>query len=418
MATVQLNLGAHKSKKTGLVPIYLLVTQSRIKTYIPIPGLKIAPENWSDRFLIKKTEKNIINHSTTNQYLLSLKTKALQTINSLAETGEIVNMSSRQLADRISIELFNSIKKNTQINTVQGFALSIADNLEIENAHGTAKCYRDVCSFLDRRAKMSIQFYELTYSMLLKIEESHIRDGKTINSLSFYMRTLRSVINKAAKQGLIKKELSPFNQYKIRSQKTNKRAITVSDIIKLKDAAIHSKSVNAAHSYNYFMFSFYTAGMNFTDMALLKLSNIIDNRIVYVRKKTKTNFSIKLSEPAMEIIEQYTSGKTKNDYIFPIIQQQNNITEKQKRLVIENARHVYNNWLKKIAVKVGIETNMSSYVSRHSWASNARKSGIPIEVISQGLGHGDTKTTEIYLECFPDEIIDNAIDKVSQIVNK
>jgi integrase len=168
------------------------------------------------------------------------------------------------------------------------------------------------------------------------------------------------------------------------------------------------------HARNYFLFSFYTMGMNWADMAHLKMRNIINGRIVYIRIKTKRktakSFSIKINSRIQEILAFYIQSKKENDYIFPII-----FRIKDPYLIredIKNRLRRYNENLERIRELCGIEQKLTSYVSRHSWATIAKKSGIDIGIISDALGHQDTIVTRTYLMEFENKYIDTANQKV------
>jgi len=154
-----------------------------------------------------------------------------------------------------------------------------------------------------------------------------------------------------------------------------------------------------------FMFCFYTIGMPWSDMANLKLKSIIGKRIRYKRNKTKKEFSIEVNDKIKPILEHYSINKKKNDYIFPIILRES-IEEQRKD--IKNKLKTYNKYIRLIASDLEIEGNITSYVARHSWASIGKFLNVPVQVISEGLGHDSIQTTQIYLESFEANVIDDA----------
>ena len=144
--------------------------------------------------------------------------------------------------------------------------------------------------------------------------------------------------------------------------------------------------------------------MNFADMAYLKLENINDGRIDYTRQKTRKKYSIKINASIQEILKQYIYKKDFDEFIFPIIlRTENKILEFKD---ISERRRRYNHYLKDIAKLIEIETNLTSYVARHSWATIAKHKGVPIAAISVGMGHEDVKTTEVYLDSFDRDVLD------------
>ena len=164
------------------------------------------------------------------------------------------------------------------------------------------------------------------------------------------------------------------------------------------------------------MFSFYNRGMNFKDMALLKVSNINEGRITYRRAKTGQLFDIEITNQVKDILDIYTAEKSEDKFIFPIIKRD---TLKLQHADIVSQRRYYDELLVRIAKDAKLESkvHLSSYVARHSWASAAQKSGAKIGHISQGLGHSDMKTTEIYLAGFDKSVIDASAQAVADLLN-
>ncbi|MEZ4848172.1 MAG: site-specific integrase [Bacteroidia bacterium] len=145
------------------------------------------------------------------------------------------------------------------------------------------------------------------------------------------------------------------------------------------------------------------------DLAFLKLDNIKDGRIQYRRRKTAKLYDIRISEQLKNILSFYTKGKEDEDFIFPII----------KRQELENqykdakwARKRYNLGLQELAEKVGITEKLTSYVARHSFATQALLNEIPIKAISEMLGHSSLSTTEVYLKSLPSNVLDEYSDRL------
>ena len=153
-------------------------------------------------------------------------------------------------------------------------------------------------------------------------------------------------------------------------------------------------------------------GVSFIDMAFLKLENIIDNRIKFIRRKTSKPYDIKITPQLKEILGCYTNNRDKTDFIFPIIKR--DTYELQYKDVLW-ARKVYNQGLKQIAKKCNIEQRLTSYVSRHSFATQAMFQNVPLQAISAMLGHNRLTTTQIYLKSLPDTVLDDFNEKLVKI---
>ncbi len=153
-------------------------------------------------------------------------------------------------------------------------------------------------------------------------------------------------------------------------------------------------------------------GMNFADMAHLRIENISEGRIEYKRQKTKKQYSIKITPQMDKILQYYIPQKESEKYIFPIISVEG--SPKQEYQEFFEKRRTFNKQLKEIAKLCGIEANLTSYVARHSWATIAKWKEVPIAAISEGLGHGDVKTTEVYLDSFDKEVLDEYNQRITE----
>jgi site-specific recombinase XerD len=153
-------------------------------------------------------------------------------------------------------------------------------------------------------------------------------------------------------------------------------------------------------------------GISFIDLAFLKSSNIIDNRLLFQRKKTSKPYNIKITSQLQEIISYYLKDKSPNDFIFPIISRET--FEFQYKDVVW-ARKRYNKGLKEIAKLCGIEQRLTSYVSRHSFVTHAMFQNVPLQAISAMLGHNKLTTTQIYLKSLPSETLDDYNKKLVEL---
>jgi integrase len=226
------------------------------------------------------------------------------------------------------------------------------------------------------------------------------------------MRTLRAIVNLAIKEEHCNQSDYAFNTYKISKLNTDtqKRAINKEEMLKIInfDTEINSSEW---HSKNYFIFSFYNIGMNFRDLAQLKWSNILYNRIMYKRSKTGKNFDIKIQPRTQVILDLYSKGnENSDDYIFPILNPEIHKTPQSKVDRIKKINKRVNKDLKEIAKSVGIKAthSITHYVARHSWASIQKQNGVGTSIISESMGHDSEKTTSIYLQSFVNDVLDEA----------
>jgi site-specific recombinase XerD len=223
--------------------------------------------------------------------------------------------------------------------------------------------------------------------------------GLVLNTISFHFRVIRTVYNKAVEAGHCHDQ-KPFKYAYTSIAKTVKRAIPFDVIKAIKQ--YRAENAPVAYAQDMFMFSFYTRGMSFVDMAYLKSSNIKDGILTYQRRKTGQTLRMKWEPCMQQIVDRY--HKKGQPYLLPIIHSQNGKERNQYR----HKQNLVNQNLKLIASSVNCEHHLTLYVARHSWATIAEQHGLPVNLISLGLGHNSEKTTQIYLKSLRQSQIDEA----------
>jgi len=312
-----------------------------------------------------------------------------------------------------------SYRNKPSTSDFKAFCKHHINTLNQQGKNGNASVYQSCLdSVLEFKGKRDILLTDIDYKFVTKYQqylEAKVNVFKkgtkeeytkklTPNGVSFYLRTLRAILNRAIKEGLIEESAYPFKNISIKSQKTRKRAVN-KDVIKMVEDLEVGKELQLYKDL--FMFSFYNRGMNFVDMAYLKVSNIVNGRIEYTRQKTGQQFSIKITDKAQAIIKRYNNLKDKDSYIFPIIYRKG-----KEYLDYRNAMRLMNKKLKKISELLKLDVPLTTYVSRHSWATIAKRSGIATAVISEGLGHESEETTQVYLDSFANDVLDDANEQI------
>lgn len=270
---------------------------------------------------------------------------------------------------------------------------------------GTAQNYycarQSFCNFLQGQ---DLLFQELTENVICEYDQWLKRKGLTRNTISFYMRTLRAVCNKAAEKYFF--SLPPlFERVYTGVDKTRKRATNENVIVRLLQLDLRC-SPSLGYARDLFLFSFYTRGMAFVDIAYLKKSDIKYGVITYIRRKTGKMMFVRLEHCMQEIIDRHSIGAAHSGYLFPLI---SSVDEGKAYEQYKNALCTYNKQLKKISGLLGLPLSyLSSYVARHTWATVARNKNVPLSIISAGMGHGSETTTQIYLASLETSIIDDA----------
>lgn len=254
--------------------------------------------------------------------------------------------------------------------------------------------------FLEGR---NLPFKEMTPGVVGRYEQWLAKSGVCRNTSSFYMRILRSVYNQAVEKRLTPQRY-PFKHVYTGVCETAKRALPLSTIKKMKSLDLGGNP-HLAFARDMFLFSFYTRGMSFVDMAFLQQENIRDGRLRYTRRKTGRTLSIRW-EPCMQsIVDRYQSQCS--GYLLPILQG-GCADDRSLHRQYKTRIYAVNSALKTISGMLGLQHAITTYSARHSWASIAYCKEIPLSVISEGMGHNSEKMTRIYLSSLDNAAIDRA----------
>jgi site-specific recombinase XerD len=280
----------------------------------------------------------------------------------------------------------------------------IAQMIEV-NKTGNALVYQTaVNQFMLSVSNEQLMFTDIDYVLLEKFSHHLVKRGLKVNSISNYIRTIRAIYNKAIKMKMVDRSLYPFYDFGIKSEKTAKRAISKDDIIKMKQLNLDSNSA-AEKSLKYFLLSFYLRGISFTDLVYLKQSNIIDGRVVYERRKTHKSYSIKLFLEAQVLFEQINVDGSK--YLLPILPNDALEDSISTKKIIRQFIKTTNKYLKRLSEIAELGSPVTTYTSRHSLGTIAKRLGYSNELIAESLGHQyGNKITNIYLDAFDTDVLD------------
>lgn len=297
--------------------------------------------------------------------------------------------------------------KRIKNRTIKAYFENKVTELDEVGKVGTAMVYRAAYTSISKFDK-NISFDKIIPKYLKQYETWFIEQGKSYTSVGIYMRNLRHIVNLAIKDKAMVGY--PFgegkNKYQIPISNNIKKALTLKDIAKLFQ--YESDSEQEQISLKYWLFSYLCNGMNFADLLNLKYSNITDETLTFIRQKTKdiskhkTQIEVILLLEAKLIIKELgNENQSPENYIFPILS--NKLTPlERKKLVAQHIKNT-NKYMKRIAAKIGIDTNITTYYARHSYSTIIRDSGASTEFIAEQLGHQSTKVTQSYLDGFKQE---------------
>lgn len=292
-------------------------------------------------------------------------------------------------------------------NYMESVIIKLRKNGKVRTSETYTATLRSFKNFLKSRTSDSeilptddIMLDCVTSEIMEAYEAWQRQRGLSANSISFYTRILRAVYNRAVEEGITDNR-SPFRHVYTGVDKTVKRALPLSVIkrIRLLDLSMSS---SLDYARDMFMMSFMLRGMSFIDMAYLKKKDLSDGYLTYRRRKTGQKLTIEWTAEMQAILDKYPANPS--DYLLPIIRG-NSLNE---RHTYRNVGYNINRNLKTIARRVGVTIPLTLYVARHSWASAAQSKGIPVSIISEGMGHGSESTTRIYLAGLDTTRVDRA----------
>ena len=298
-------------------------------------------------------------------------------------------------------DVIEEFKRYAHEYSLFNYMESVIAKLKQNGKIRTAETYKATLnSFKKFRNDEDMMLDSLNSEIMEAYEAWHHNRGVTPNTISFYIRILRAVYNRAVENDIIENR-NPFKHVYTGVDKTIKRALPLAVIKKIK--ALDLSSTPASDfARDMFMMSFYLRGMSFIDMAFLRKTDLKNGYITYRRHKTGQKLTIEWTKEMQMILDRYPENIS--DYVLPIIR----YVDTNERCAYRNVGYNINHNLKKIASMIGITIPLTLYVARHSWASAAKAKGIPISVISEGMGHDSETTTQIYLASLDTSVVDKA----------
>jgi len=400
ITSVRLMLNKSRRLNNGSYPLVFQVIHERRKKLM-YTGFRIKEESFDE-----------------------LEEKIIDGVDSTFTTADVARMNRelRKIKNRIRAQI-RHLERSTESFTVedvlaqyihknvrQQFYLLRYIDTQIDRKktlkkEGTAAAYRSTRLSLAKFLNGSdIRMSAIDLRFIRQYEDFLYNSGVTGNTVSYYLRNLRTLYNQAVTDGYHPHGEYPFAKAQTRPAKTVKRALTRKDLQALANLGLEEMP-ELKFARDLYLFSFYAQGMAFVDIVLLKKSDIYNGVLTYSRHKSKQLIRIAVTPQMQELMDKY---ETEGEYVFPIISEKSLSEYKQYRLSLGRI----NRYLKKIAVMIDIAVPLTTYTARHTWATLARDYGAPVSVISAGLGHTSEEMTRIYLK----EFDVSQLDKVNSIV--
>ena len=355
---------------------------------------KVFPVEWDEsRSMVTTTQK-----SERKSFILSIRERIRWDIERLTKIDRKLDANGLiYTADDVIDEFNRYAHEYSLFNFMESIIAKLKHNGKIH----TSETYKSTLnSFKKFRNDEDIMLDCLTSEIMEAYEAWHKNRGVAPNSISFYTRILRAVYNRAVEDDIIENR-NPFRHVYTGVDKTVKRALPLAVIKKIKALDL---SLTPALDYarDMFLMSFYLRGMSFIDMAFLKKTDLKNGYVTYRRRKTGQQLIIEWTKEMQMILDKYPENKS--DYLLPVIRNPG----LNERCTYRNTGYNINHSLKRIAGMVGVTIPLTLYVARHSWASAAKAKGIPLSVISEGMGHDSEATTQIYLASLDTSVVDKA----------
>ena len=371
-------------------PLFMQVIAGRRAKRIPLDW-RLREEEWDERL-----ESVYIPPGTSRErgeFLLSV-VEGLEKARSVGK--DVISHLEKRMRFTVEDVVEDYLRRSGQTSWGD-YADRQADALLREGRPATARHYRSLGrslgSFLQGR---DMPIRDVNKTLVREYEAFLVAKGLAPNTVSFYLRTMRAIWNKAVQDGVAERQPSPFQNVNTRVEKTGKRAVDTAVIGELEGLR-PSLSPRLGQALDLFLFCYYARGMAFVDLAYLTVDNIQGDTLVYKRKKTGQEMRVKLLPAMSQLIGRYR--RSGGPYLFPVLRTRDaGYCEYESALRLQNLR------LKEIGRKVG--ARLSTYVPRHSWASAAKKRGVSEALISEGMGHTSVKTTRIYIKSFDDPWLD------------
>lgn len=396
MITVDVVCYKSKPLKNNELPLKIRICKDRKVRYINL-GVSTKLEDWD--FVKNQSKPSCNNKEYLDKLIYSKISEVRDKIVQL--TSENKEFSATTLVEKVN----NPIRLVTVGELFKRHILSLEEQKRVGYKLSVQCTYNSLLKF---NKHLDIHFSELTIQWLKRYETWLRRQNLAENTIGIRFRTLRMIYNVAIEEEVVKPEYYPFNKFKVSKlhQDTAKRAISKEEIQRVIDYPITDKDFYTSLVIDLFTFSYFMGGINYVDMAHLTSENIVDLRLVYRRRKTSKLINLPLQEKAITVLKRYKSNNKL--YLFPILSSYHK-TEQQKLNRLHKVITKVNKALKKLGEELHISIKLTTYVARHSYATVLKRAGVSTSIICESLGHSSEKVTQIYLDSFENEAINNAL---------
>jgi integrase/recombinase XerD len=388
-----------KPNKEGLLPLVVRITKDR-KTSFVYTGKYIAEKHWDK--VNKKVKKSHPNSTRLNNYLIKKLSEVSDKVIELQNAKK--DFSSKEIKRNIikplGEETFNTLSNR--------FLKELEDNKKFTRLNSDKPRINHLINFANSD---NLYFNEINEDFLKKfINHLRIKRKNSERSITNNLIVIRTLFNRAIKEGIVEQKLYPFgkNKIKIKFPESEKIGLSEEEVKRIEN--LNNLTEQEEHARNIWLFSFYFAGMRTADVLQIKNTDIYDNRLHYRMNKNSKLLSLKLPDKVIPIISKYNKD-SENEFIFPELK---NIDSENVKLVLtksKTANKKFNKHLKEIGKKAEITKILTMHIARHTFG-NLSGNKIPIQMLQKLYRHSSITTTINYQANFMHKDTDEALDKV------
>jgi integrase/recombinase XerD len=421
-ATAKMYLYDKRLKRNGKYPVKIRVIFQRKTVFFPT-GVDLTKEE----FLKVHLNKSLRKQFEEIVYFLKKTEEIIEKLGTDFSWSEFeISYFNRQSVDK-SLPNTESLNIIEQIKKYEGILIE-EGRLSSAESYGTTANHLQ--NFAGKKNK-SLLFSSVTPEFLLALEKYLLNTSKirSYASVGIYMRNIRCVFNRALSKKLINPEIYPFgkNKYTPPATRKAKRALSIGDIENIYNYKSKEPGSPIDWAKDMWLFAYFSNGMNIKDIAYLKYENIQKDKMSFkfIREKTKSStkdnlqtIEVAITEDTQQIMNKWGNKPINpSTYIFNIFDP-NRMSEKEKRDAVKSASKRIGKYMKKIAVELNLEKTPTYIYARHSFSTILKRAGVPIEMISEQLGHTSIKTTETYLGTFESDKKREVIKFLTSFKNK
>lgn len=396
MKNLKLYLDTRRTDAKGTAVVKIRLIKDRVAAYIST-DIRLTPDQWDSELGL------VVKHPRAKNLNVFLANELLQVEDILMQNHEeFRTLSATEVMRQVQAQR-NPEKLGAPKDLFYPFAVKFMESKEKTRTKeiyaATLSRLKDYTDYYDE-----LRFTDITIDWLKNFDKFLQRYSPSANARAIHLRNIRAVFNAAIDEELITHY--PFRKYKIKTEETVKRSLTVRQLARL---FLYEPKPYAEKYLDMFKLMFYLIGINTVDLA--GLTEIRSGRIEYHRAKTNRLYSIKVEPEALEIIKKYIGEKDKLLNVF-----EDRDTYQSFGRLMNLALHDIGKEMDGRS-RVKTFTNLTTYWARHTWATIAAELDIPKETIAKALGHGGREVTDVYIR-FDDKKIDKANRQVIDYLNE